>query len=111
PSVSQTGCRPGATRALSLHRPENGVGRVLKAFALHLAGLMGLAAPLCGCTPLKEYVQNGFKVGPNYARPPAPVSQDWIDSSDARLRKESGDLSKRWGVFKDTVLDGLICNA
>jgi NodT family efflux transporter outer membrane factor (OMF) lipoprotein len=27
------------------------------------------------------------------------------------LRKESGDLSKWWGVFKDPVLDWLICNA
>src|SRR5205085_1888206 len=27
------------------------------------------------------YIHNGFKVGPNYHKPPAPVAQDWIDSS------------------------------
>src|SRR5262245_38167444 len=117
-SASQTGARPGAippgadpTGLADVRRSEQGVGRVLKAVALHLTGLMSLAAPLCGCIPFKEYVQNGFKVGPNYARPPVPVSQDWIDAPDARLRRESGDLSKWWGVFKDPVLVWLICNA
>src|SRR5262249_48536460 len=86
-------------------------GRVLKALALHLAGLMSLAVPLCGCTPFKDYVHNGFKVGPSYARPPAPVSRDWIDASDARLRKESGDLGRGGGVVHDPVLGWLICNS
>src|SRR5437588_8726150 len=44
--------------------------------------------PLCGCTPLTEYVHNGFKVGPNYGRPPAPAAKNWIDAADGRVRKE-----------------------
>src|SRR5437867_2015754 len=36
--------------------------RLVKLHPLYLAGLMILAAPLCGCTPLMEYVHNGFKV-------------------------------------------------
>src|SRR5437899_4438750 len=39
-----------------------------------------LALPLCGCTPLGEYVRNGFKVGPNYGKPPAPAATDWMDA-------------------------------
>ncbi len=59
------------------------------------AGLVGLVVFLTGCTPFKQYIQNGFKVGPNYGRPPAPVAENWIDAPDPRVRKESGDLS-RW---------------
>jgi NodT family efflux transporter outer membrane factor (OMF) lipoprotein len=83
----------------------------VKAFPLYLAGLMTLAAPLCGCTSLQEYIHNGFKVGPDYHRPPVPVEKDWIDSSDARVKEESPDLSKWWQVFQDPVLDSLILTA
>ena len=65
----------------------------------------------CGCTSWREYINNGFKVGPNYARPPAPVAKDWIDAADQRVRTESDDLSKWWTVFNDPVLDSLICDA
>src|SRR5438105_11007064 len=65
----------------------------------------------CGCTSLCEYIHNGFKVGPNYGRPPAPVAQDWIDAADVRVRKDSDDLSRWWTVFNDPVLDALVCNA
>ena len=38
---------------------------------------------LGGCTGPIEYIRNGFKVGPNYQRPPAPVEHNWIDAADA----------------------------
>src|SRR5438132_985211 len=85
--------------------------RGVKPYPLCLAGLMTFAALLCGCTTLKEYVQNGFKVGPNYGRPPAPVAQNWIDAADPRVRTESDDLSKWWQVFQDPVLENLVCTA
>ena len=65
----------------------------------------------CGCTSWQEYVHNGFKVGPNYHEPPAPVAKDWIDADDQRVRTQSDDLSKWWTVFNDPVLDSLICYA
>jgi NodT family efflux transporter outer membrane factor (OMF) lipoprotein len=65
---------------------------------------------VCGCTDLHEYLYNGFKVGPNYRRPPAPVARDWIDA-DVRVRREDDDLSRWWAVFNDPVLDSLICDA
>ena len=72
--------------------------------------LLGLLA-CCGCTTLSEYVHNGFKVGPNYCRPPAPLAPQWIDANDKRVRQETGDLSKWWVVFNDPILNDLICCA
>jgi len=64
-----------------------------------------------GCTPLKEYVHNGFKVGPNYQTPPAPVAPDWIDANDVRVRKDPEELSRWWTVFNDPVLNEMVCDA
>jgi NodT family efflux transporter outer membrane factor (OMF) lipoprotein len=78
---------------------------------LQCAMFVAQAMCCCGCTPLTEYVQNGFKVGPNYRTPPAAVANNWIDASDKRVRTESDDLSKWWTVFNDPVLNDLICDA
>ena len=72
---------------------------------------IALAMCCCGCTPLAEYVHNGFKVGPNYRKPDAAVASNWIDASDKRVRTDSDDLSKWWTVFNDPVLNNLICYA
>jgi NodT family efflux transporter outer membrane factor (OMF) lipoprotein len=77
--------------------------------AIAVAPLLILAC--CGCTSLPEYIHNGFKVGPNYHKPPAPIAQDWIEAANARLRRGPGDLSQWWKVFHDPVLDDLICAA
>ena len=66
---------------------------------------------LSGCTHFKEYIHNGFKVGPNYSRPPAPVAENWIDTADPRVRNENDDLSRWWRVFNDPALEALICDA
>jgi NodT family efflux transporter outer membrane factor (OMF) lipoprotein len=73
--------------------------------------LMFMVLSFCGCTSPLEYIRNGFKVGPNYHKPPAPVAPDWIDASDPRLRRGPDDLSEWWKVFNDPVLDNLICTA
>jgi NodT family efflux transporter outer membrane factor (OMF) lipoprotein len=80
-------------------------------FAPGRTGLLVFAASLCGCTPISEYIHNGFKVGPNYKTPPAPVAENWIDAADQRVRTDWADLSKWWAVFNDPVLDSLICSA
>src|SRR5437868_11801821 len=73
--------------------------------------IAAFAVCLSGCTSLSQYVQNGFKVGPNYGKPPAAVAPTWIDDTDRRVRSSSDDLSKWWTVFEDPVLDDLICHA
>jgi len=77
---------------------------------------MSLIAALClltgGCD-LGEWARNGFKVGPNYKEPPAPVAQHWIDykPSDAPAPEQAGDLKQWWHVFNDPVLNSLIGDA
>lgn len=41
-----------------------------------------------GCASPKEWVRNGFKVGPNYCAPAAQVSDNWIDAADPRLKAQ-----------------------
>ena len=78
---------------------------------VHLAAWAGLAISVSGCTTLGEYVTNGFKVGPNYTRPPAPVAPDWIDASDKRLRTDSEENRLWWAVFDDPVMTALVNRA
>ena len=77
----------------------------------YVLSVLAVLALLNGCTPCKEYVANGFKVGPNYGSPPAPVAKEWIDAGDKRVRTETDDLSKWWTAFNDPVLNSLICYA
>ncbi len=74
-----------------------------------LAPFLVISTMACGCgTTLKQYLDNGFKVGPNYCRPRAAVAKQWIDADDKRIRSKSDDLSRWWRVFNDPALDGLI---
>lgn len=70
-----------------------------------------LAALLCGCTAPGEYFRNGFKVGPNFRRPPAEASKDWIDASDTRVRKSGESDAAWWKALNDSKLDALIDDA
>src|SRR5690606_9467351 len=48
--------------------------------------LLALLTVTTGCmTSFREYIDNGFKVGPNYKKPAAPVSENWIDYQDTRV--------------------------
>ena len=64
-----------------------------------------------GCTPLRDYVRQGFKVGPQYETPPAPTASHWIDENDIRVRTDEGDLSSWWAVFDDPLLNNIIVDA
>ncbi len=75
--------------------------------------LAGVALLGSGCSGLKEWYHNGFKVGPNYQPAPAPVAAQWIDQGDPRILPATPDptITAWWTVFQDPVLDGLIENA
>jgi NodT family efflux transporter outer membrane factor (OMF) lipoprotein len=88
----------GTARRVKMHR----MGSWLRASSLGLI-LLGT-----GCTPLKEYVQNGCKVGPNYQRPPAPLADSWIDAKDPKVKSVPADYSVWWTVFGDPVLNDLV---
>ncbi len=61
-----------------------------------------------GCTNLRDYVRNGFKVGPNYSPPPAETADRWIDEYDVRVRTDGDVPTHWWTVFGDPTLNGLI---
>lgn len=72
-----------------------------------LGALIGLS--LTGCmTGLREYIHNGFKVGPNYYAPEAPVGNQWIDFADGRVRSEPDVPQLWWRAFNDPKLDELV---
>jgi NodT family efflux transporter outer membrane factor (OMF) lipoprotein len=56
-----------------------------------------------------EWIRNGFKVGPNYSRPPAPVAEEWIQASDPKVQNRY--VQDWWKVFQDSKLDSLIDTA
>jgi NodT family efflux transporter outer membrane factor (OMF) lipoprotein len=76
-----------------------------------LALLAGCAVLASGCTSLQQWLQNGFKVGPNYQEPPASVAPTWIDTADAHVVCKSAAADAWWTVFQDTALDSLIATA
>jgi len=89
-------------------RPLNSLKQTCR-FAL--ASVMAIAVMLTGCMTPGEYIRNGYKVGPNYRRPVAPVAGEWIDIADARLITDTPDLAQWWTVFNDPVLDELVRGA
>jgi NodT family efflux transporter outer membrane factor (OMF) lipoprotein len=79
---------------------------------LVLLGVAAISATvLTGCTSLRDYVHNGFMVGPNYHRPPALVADHWIDATDKRLRSENDNLCTWWAVMNDPVLNQMEVDA
>jgi NodT family efflux transporter outer membrane factor (OMF) lipoprotein len=75
------------------------------------AGIVCLIIINTGCitTGPLEWVRNGFKVGPNYSKPPAPVAEEWIQAKDARVQERH--LQDWWSVFQDAKLNTLIDTA
>ncbi len=73
--------------------------------------MIGLIFLGSGCTSLGDFVRNGFKVGPNYQRPPAPLAEEWIDAKNPQVKSVPADISFWWSAFKDPVLDDLVRNA
>ena len=67
---------------------------------------------IAGCaTPLSQWVRNGFKVGPNYERPPAPVSPEWVEQGDSRVKNDPPTDCAWWTVFGDPTLNVLVDTA
>jgi len=76
-----------------------------------MSATLVLLACTSGCANLSEWVHNGFKVGPNYQKPPAPVANEWIDSKSQGVNVACDDLANWWTVLNDPVLNSLIDQA
>ena len=73
-----------------------------------IAAMSFLAVSVCGCTSLSDYVRNGFKVGPNYCPPKAPVAEHWIDAARIPQTADTETWRHWWTVFNDPKLNELI---
>ncbi|WP_254513635.1 efflux transporter outer membrane subunit [Anatilimnocola floriformis] len=56
-------------------------------------------------------MKNGFKVGPNYQTPGAPVESLWIDDKNKQLASYQEPYWDWWRVFQDPYLEMLIQDA
>ena len=64
-----------------------------------------------GCTSPRDYIKNGFKVGPSPGVPEGSTASHWIDDADVRVHEDCAELGQWWTVFQDPTLDRLIANA
>jgi NodT family efflux transporter outer membrane factor (OMF) lipoprotein len=78
-------------------------------WAACLIGATLLTVGGCVTTGPLDYIRNGFKVGPNYCKPPAPVAEQWISADDPKVQDRH--LQDWWRVFQDPVLESLIQTA
>ncbi len=83
--------------------------RMVRSLAMAVCLLAAVSASGCVTTSPWEYIQNGFKVGPNYSQPPAPVAEGWIESKDPNVQNRY--LHDWWRVFNDPTLNALIDKA
>ncbi len=62
----------------------------------------------CGCASgLARWWNNGWKLGPDYAPPPAPVSTAWV-AAEPRTQAGLGPEAPWWTVFNDPTLNSLV---
>lgn len=66
---------------------------------------------ISGCFSLRQWHQNGFKLGPNHRRPLVPVAQDWIESEDPSIAHDRCPQTAWWRAFNDPLLEQLILTA
>mgnify|MGYP005837793165 FL=1 len=67
---------------------------------------------LCGClTSPRQWVIQGFKVGPEHRPPAAPTAKRWIDAQTSAVDDGDSIRGTWWTVFNDPVLDALIDTA
>ncbi|REK10017.1 MAG: transporter [Planctomycetota bacterium] len=87
-------------------RVRRRAGQGSKTILILLAALVPMVAS-AGCG-LRQWVRNGFKVGPNYVRPPAPVAPAYIDSDNSEITTDPAHDCAWWTVLNDPTLNGLI---
>jgi len=75
--------------------------RLLVRFAGLVQALLYCSGLLTGCTV----------VGPDFKRPTANVSDQWLDAEDTRLKASPADYRDWWKGFHDPVLEELIQTA
>ena len=100
------------TRVSTERKSHPSGGNILRKLSLcHVMIIASMTILSSGCAAtgsFKDYVRNGFKVGPNYCKPAAPVADTWIDEYDERVRMELPNYADWWSAFNDPALDQLM---
>ncbi len=86
-------------------------GAPVRFVATFLVLLLPVLTFTSGCTSIRRWAHQGFKVGPDYCRPPAPVADAWIDFENPDVVSDPTDYSNWWYALGDPVLDQLIASA
>ena len=105
--------KPRGPQSRKMARKSNSKADVV--FLSKLLILCVAVGLLSGCQ-IGTWRKNGFKVGPNYVKPTAPVSQDWIVDNAAPESSIHGTQFDRdrqqqclwWKQFNDPILDELV---
>lgn len=77
------------------------------AYPLLWLGLISICTYGCS-TPFRQYKAQQLKVGPEYCVPKAEVANDWLDSGNPTIQRDSGDIARWWHIFNDPTLDRLV---
>ena len=66
-----------------------------------------------GCAEFGQWMHNGFKVGPDYCKPAAPVADQWIDFNNPKVisTSQAVDDGAWWAALNDPVLNRLVQQA
>src|SRR5215475_1245507 len=91
---SQTATSAGSARRARATRSQSPFMR-----AVSVVTLLAMLVNSSGCTSIRDYVRQGFRVGPDYKEPPAAVAPNWIDGNDKRVKAGWDDLCQWWKVF------------
>jgi NodT family efflux transporter outer membrane factor (OMF) lipoprotein len=83
-------------------------GRRIRCAGSSAAAALVVVALCGGCDSLQQWVHNGFKVGPNFHEPPAPVADAWIDAADPHVNSTATHGGTWWSVFMDPTLCSLV---
>ncbi len=84
----------------------------MNSFALKILLILSAAVFSSGCAGhFQQWINNDYKVGPNYKRPAAQVADVYIDADDPRVVSDETDHRLWWQVFNDPILDELIQTA
>ncbi|MGQ9574366.1 MAG: efflux transporter outer membrane subunit [Thermoguttaceae bacterium] len=75
-----------------------------------LSARLALLLGVTGCTGLRQWWCQGWKVGPEYRGATASVADNWRDSEDVRLQRQE-QAWDWWRVFDDPKLEQLVLTA
>ncbi len=73
--------------------------------------VVAMLGVVSGCTGVRRWCQNGFQVGPDYCRPPAPIADEWIDYENPDVASVSTSYGSWWSTLGDPILDELVGTA